>query len=381
MAREYNLVIAHYQSQVISGAENAIADLVDQIDPRFQITMLVPARGNLARFYQKRGFSVWIRPIETPRRLFPGLHQLQSWSLARDLRDRAVDAVLCNTFPAASRVATACRMANLPHAIYMRDYIPGLPLHRQILNRADLLFAISKDVIHQHAGMVDPLRFCLAYDYINPDPILNRYDAHTASAQRILPFEGQPVVGLIGRITPYKQPDLFIRAIPFVLREIPEARFVIVGSAQPRERHYEEKVIQLAAELGIDGQVAFLGQRQDVVELTSELSVSCLVSGREPLGRVILEAQLLGVPVIAPDTGGPAEIVENEVTGLHFPSQSADAEIQLSRQIIRLLKDTDLRDCLAHKARESVFTSFASHKHVRIQEEFIEQLCAIHYAN
>ncbi len=381
MSRVYQIVVAHYQSEIISGAENSIADFAAQVDPRFQITMLIPAEGNLARFYRKRGLQVWVKPVETPRRMFPGLHQMQSWILARDLKKRAVDAVLCNTFPAASRVATACQIAHLPYAIYMRDYIPDVPLHRQILNQANLLFAISKDVIQQHAAMVDPARFRLAYNVINSGPIIDRLDAHLASGERLLPFHKRhPVVGLVGRITPYKQPDLFLRAIPPILAHVPDARFVLIGSAQSCEMAYAEKLKSQAAELGIQAQVSFLGQRNDVIELTSEMTVACLASGREPLGRVILEAQILGVPVVVPDTGGPAEIVENEVTGLHFSSQAADAEIQLARQITRLLQDPNLRECLAQKARERVLSTFASRKHVQIQEELIEQLCATHEA-
>jgi glycosyltransferase involved in cell wall biosynthesis len=375
-SKNLKILIAHYQSDVVSGAENSIADLLDQLDPRYSITMLIPGEGNLARFYRKRGFHVWVRRVETPRRLFPGLHQLQSRWLAREFKQRGIHAVLCNTFPAASRVATACRMANLPHAIYMRDYIPDLPLHRRILAQASMLFAISKDVIRQHAAMADPVKFRLAYNFINPDPILNRYEAHLASGKRLLPFEPRnPVIGLVGRLTPYKQPDLFLRAIPHVLNAAPEARFVLVGSAQKREKAYEECLVDLARELGIQERVAFLGQRQDVIELTSEFTVSCLASGREPLGRVILEANLLGVPVIVPDTGGPAEIVEDQATGLHFASLAPDAEIQLASRIIRLIEDPDLRDCLAENGRERVLTTFASQKYVRAQEEYFEQLC------
>jgi glycosyltransferase involved in cell wall biosynthesis len=378
-ATEYNIVVAHYQSDVVSGAENSIADLVDQLGPRFQVTMLIPKEGNLAKFFRNRGFRVWVRQVETPRRLFPGLHQLQSRLLARELKRRRVNVILCNTFPAASRVASACQMAHLPYAIYMRDYISDLPLHRRILSQANVLLAISKDVIDQHAHMTGAYKFRLAYNFINPDPILDRYEAHLASGRRLLPFEPRhPVVGLVGRITPYKQPELFIRAIPHVLRDVPDARFVLIGAAQPREKSYEMQVKRLAVELGIENQVMFLGQRWDAIELASEFTISCLASGREPLGRVILEANLLGVPVIVPDTGGPAEIVEDRITGLHFPSQSPDAEILLAQQIIRMLKDPDLRDCLAAKARERVMMTFASQKHVRIQEEYFEQLCGMH---
>lgn len=373
-----NIVIAHYLPNIVSGAENSIADFTDQVDTdRFHITMLVPGEGSLASFYRKRGFDVWVKDVQTPRRIAPGLHTLQSALLARDLKGRAVDAVLCNTFPAASRVRTACQMARLPFAIYMRDYLPDTALNRSILGQADALFAISNDVIQQHDGMVQKEKFRLAYNFINPAPILQRFEEHRAAGQRLLPFGPQhPVIGLVGRITPYKQPDLFIRAVPHVLQEVPEARFVVIGAAQEREKPYEAQIHALANALGVKEQVAFLGQRREVVEMTAEMTVSCLTSGREPLGRVILEANLVKVPVVVPDTGGPAEITEDAVTGLHFASTAPDAEVLLARQLIRLLKDPALRACLADKARERVLATFANRRHVEIQEAYIEQLCA-----
>jgi glycosyltransferase involved in cell wall biosynthesis len=370
------ILIAHYLPNIVSGAENSIADFIDQIDKRFDVTMLVPGEGALANFYRKRGFNVWVKNVSTPRRMFPGLHTVQSKLLALELKRKGYDAVLCNTFPATSRVGTACRMAELPYAIYMRDYIKDTLLHRRLLQNANAIFAISKDVQTHLDEMVNPTAVHLAYNYIHPDPILDRAEAHAASGQRRLPFlPSHPVVGLVGRITPYKRPDQFLRAVPHILKEVPEARFVLVGTAQEREKAFEGQIRDLASELGVEKQVAFLGQRRDVIELTSEFTISCLASGREPLGRVILEANLLHIPVVVPDTGGPAEIVEDEETGLTFPSQAPDAHIQLAFQVIRLLKDPDLRDCLASNAHKRIFNTFASPRHIHIQEDLIERLC------
>jgi glycosyltransferase involved in cell wall biosynthesis len=374
--KEYNILIAHYRPDIVSGAENSITDFSTLAARKFHISMLVPGAGNLAQFFQGRGFHVWVKKVETPRRLLPGLHTVQSILLAKELKKRKINAVLCNTFPAASRIASACRIAKIPYAIYMRDYIKDTPLHRKMLQQAHAVFTISNDVKNRIAGMLDPSKIFLTYNYINPDPILDRFDAHRASGVRLLPFDpSHPVIGLVGRITQYKQPDLFIRAIPHILQEVPQARFVLVGSAQEREKPYEDSLQSLAIELGVDEKVVFMGLRKDAVELTSEFTIACLTSGYEPLGRVILEAHLLQVPVVVPDTGGPAEIVQAEMTGLQFSSVAPDAEIQLANQIIRLLKDPDLASCLADKALEKVMTTFANRKHVQIQEQYIEQLC------
>lgn len=371
-----NILITHHRPDIVSGAENSIADLVARIDPRFSITMLVPGEGKLAQFFRNRGIRVWVRRITGPRRLYPGLHEIESLFLSREIKRQNFDAVLCNTFPAANRIATACRLLKIPYAIYLRDYTPNSPLHKKILLKATTLLAISKDVIKHHTVMVDESHFRLAYNYIDPVTVISARDEHIRSSKRGLPFtKSTPVIGLVGRITPYKQPELFIKAAYLVSAKVPNARFVIIGSAQEREKKYERNVQTLASSLGLDGVVAFLGQRKDAVALTSEFSIACLTSGREPLGRVILEAQLLGIPVIVPDIGGPAEIVEDEITGLQFSSLSDNAAEQLSQQTIRLLQDPLLCSSLIKNGQEHVLSTFANLKHVRIQEDYIDELC------
>ena len=375
MSDTIRILVTHNRPDMISGAELMIADFVDKMDERFRVTMLTPGEGALSDFYKQRGFDVWAKRIETKRRRYPGLHTVQSMFFARELKDREINAVLCNTFPAASRVGTACRRAGKPYGIYIREYISDQPLHRTSLEKADKIFAESKDVRNYLSDMTDHDKIVVAYDYIDAQPILDRAAFHKASGIRLVPFGTEhPVVGLVGRITPYKQPDLFVQAIPGVLSEIPEARFVVVGAAQEKEKDYESYVKGLAIESGIQEKVAFMGHRNNAIEITSELSVACLTSSREPLGRVILEAQLLGCPVVVPDTGGPPEIVEDGVDGLIFASTASDAEAQLATQIVQLLKNRELRNGLVAGAKEKIRTTFAGPKHVRQMEKYLEDL-------
>ncbi|HEX2980151.1 MAG TPA: glycosyltransferase family 4 protein [Anaerolineaceae bacterium] len=373
------VVIAHYHPYAVSGAEQSIADLVAELDPRFRCSMLVPGEGNLADYYRRRGFDVWVQKVETPRRLYPGLHEFQSYRLAQRLREKNIDVILSNTFSAASRVKTAARLASIPFGMYIREFISDRPVHRQLLDRADRVFTISTDLQSYIRTLTrKPEKVLLTYNHILPGPILARAEAHRKAAKRLAPFGIEhPVVGLIGRITRFKQQDLFVRAIPYVLRDVPEARFVIVGSAQEREKDYENEVKRLAVELGVEDKVSFMGQRKDTIELTCDLTISCVTSDREPLGRVILEAALVGCPVVVPDTGGPAEIVDDEVTGLKFSSIQPDGHIQLARQIVRLLQNPRLRQALASAAEEKISSTFAGSLYVRTQEEYIEQLAIL----
>jgi len=362
--------VTHFRPDIVSGAEFAIADMVKKCDERFRFIMLTPGAGNLADYYRSRGFEVWPKRIETPRRKYPGLHTFQSFLFARQLQAKGIDSVIANTFPAASRVQTACRFAGIPYAIYVREYISDKPPHRGILGRADRIFAVSADVAAYLSPMSDPKKIAVAHDHLDAEALVARLEARNPKR-----FAGEgPVVGIIGRITSYKQQDLFVRAIPWVLKEVPEARFLIVGSAGEGERAYEEGLKKLARELQVDDRLAFLGHRPDALEIMAELTVCCLTSDREPFPRTVLEAQLAGCAVIAADTGGCPEMVEDGVTGLLFPSTRPDSHELLAEKIIRLLGDDALRERIAVNAKERVMQTFASDMPVRQFEAHLKSL-------
>lgn len=372
---QVRLLVAHYRSDVVSGAERSIADMVENLDPCFQVTMLVPGEGALAEFYRRRGLAVWVRPLPSWRRFLPGLHSLRSYRVAREIRAAGFDLGLCNTFAAAGRWSRALQFAGIPNAVYIREYISDRPVHRQILKRMGRVFAVSQDVQRHVSRLAGPEKVLLAYNHIDSTALLERAARHRASGERLLPFApGQPVIGFAGRITRYKQPDLLVRAAPHILAAVPQARFVLVGSAQPREQAYEASLKQMAEELGIAGQVAFLGNRKDAVELISEMAVLCLPSRNEPLGRVILEAQVVGTPVLGAASGGNPELVEHERSGLLFSLAGERPEEELAAQAVRLLQDEGLRQALAARARDRVQETFSSLRHVR---QFEEKLLAL----
>jgi len=369
------ILVAHYLPDIVSGAERAIADMLHALDSRFEPVMLTPGPGSLADFYRAEGFAVWERRIDTVRRLYPGLHTLQSGMFAALLKREGFQRVLSNTFAAASRVGDAARWAGIPHLIYVREYFSDRPRHRQMLAQASRILAVSQDIQRHIEGMTGTDRVRLAYDLVQIPPIQERVAAHRTGGKRLLPFPPEnPVVGWIGRITPYKQPDLFLRAIPQILSTDPHARFVVIGSAAERDSEYADHLHKLAHTLEIDSQLAFLGNRPDVIELMSELAVMCVTSSREPFPRVILEAQAAGCAVVSANTGGCKEMVVEGVSGLFFDPLSTQAPVELAGQVSSLLHDPELRSRLSRQAGEAVENTFGGSGPARSLEQILEEL-------
>jgi glycosyltransferase involved in cell wall biosynthesis len=131
---------------------------------------------------------------------------------------------------------------------------------------------------------------------------------------------GHQVIGLIGRICPWKGQHIFLQAAAAVAKHFPNARFKIVGAALFGEDEYEAKVKQLCTDLALDRVVEFTGFCSDVGELIAGLDVVVHASTTgEPFGQVIVEGMAAGKPVVATNGGGVPEIVVDNVTGFLVP--------------------------------------------------------------
>jgi glycosyltransferase involved in cell wall biosynthesis len=126
-----------------------------------------------------------------------------------------------------------------------------------------------------------------------------------------------PVRGRIlmaGRLARPKRPDLALRALAAVRARIPEAELHVAGDGPLRP-----EAERLAAELGLSGAVRFLGYREDVPELLAGSECVLLASDYEGCPLAVVEAMAAGVPVVATDAGGVAELVRPGHTGLVTP--------------------------------------------------------------
>jgi glycosyltransferase involved in cell wall biosynthesis len=175
-----------------------------------------------------------------------------------------------------------------------------------------------------------------------------------------------PVVVLVGRISPWKGQDVFIRAAALVLKQFPACRFQIVGSALFGEDALEGELKQLAASLGIGEQIEFLGFRKDVPEIISAGTLVVHASTvPEPFGQVIVQAMAAGKPVVATRGGGVLEIVDDGVSGLLVPMKDADA---MANAICEILSDPVRARKMGEAGRERFLERFTIEKTVEAVE-------------
>jgi len=131
--------------------------------------------------------------------------------------------------------------------------------------------------------------------------------------------DAEMIIGAAGRLDRWKGMHTFIKAAADVAREYPGAVFLIVGGPIYGSENYEKELKDLAEKQGLSNKIIFTGFREDIFDVMNTFDIYVHPSEQaEPFGRGIVEAMLLGKPVVAPRAGGPLEIVLEGETGVFF---------------------------------------------------------------
>ncbi|NIM19425.1 MAG: glycosyltransferase [Candidatus Latescibacteria bacterium] len=144
------------------------------------------------------------------------------------------------------------------------------------------------------------------------------------------------IVGNVAALAPHKSQVDFIEAAAIVDKKMSGIKFLIVGEGELR-RSLERK----AQEVGMTEKIIFTGFRNDVLEILSTFDCFVLSSRLEGLCTSIMDAQAIGVPVVATNTGGIPDLIEDGETGLLVPPGE---RVELAQAMIRMLSDPQLRE-------------------------------------
>lgn len=165
-----------------------------------------------------------------------------------------------------------------------------------------------------------------------------------------------PVVGFIGRLTPQKDPETFLRALARLRPLVPGVRALVVGDGPLRGRLEAQ-----AHALGLADVCRFTGAREDVPELLAAMDVFVLSSVSEGFPFAVLEAMAMGRAVVATAVSGVDELIEPGVSGLLVAPRDPAA---LAQAVAEVLRAPDRRAAFGRAARERVRARFSADRMV-----------------
>lgn len=306
-------------------------------------------------------------------RLRHSLDLVSAWKLSRLIRQLDIDILHGHVARDYVVCAMAQWLAGRARLVLTRHHY--LPIkrnwgYRLMFRRVAKIIAVSEFVRGQLIASFDlPADLVITVpNWVNLDEYRTLPDCQQSRARFGLaaPF----VVGLIGQLTPAKGQEEFIRAASRIAAMRDDVLFVIVGKEQGKETRFTDYLHSLVRELALSHRIRFIQWVEDLPQLYAALSILVVPSWFEAFSLVLIQALAAGVPVIASNVGGPAEIVVNEETGLLIPPRQADA---LADAINRLLNDGPLRERLARAGQQDVCRRFE-------REMVIDRIEAVYHA-
>lgn len=294
---------------------------------------------------------------------------LQIWRVVQFARKMEIDLIHTNSLKADIIGGIAARIAGIPVVWHVRDriepdYLPKIVVRVfRFLSRnlPDFVIANSSATLatlHLNGkGAAVDANGRVVHDGCN---VVSIKDGPRGVRTTVR-------IGLVGRITPWKGQDIFIKAAALLKQKHPQAKFEIIGAPLFSERAYEADLRRLCGELNVNDMVEFAGFVENVPARIAELDivVHASITG-EPFGQVIIEGMAEQKPVVATNGGGVPEIVQDGITGLLVPMGDA---LRMAEAIDYLLTHPAEATMMGVRGRERVQTHFTIQKTARMVEE------------
>jgi glycosyltransferase involved in cell wall biosynthesis len=196
---------------------------------------------------------------------------------------------------------------------------------------------------------------------------LERYRRHPRGALRkqLGLSDSEPLFGVVGRFCEWKGQRLFLEIAEMWAQFGRPGHFVLIGQAFNEDKPYEMNLRHFVAESSLQGRAHFIPFQDDIAAALSDLDALLHTSLKpEPFGRVLIEAMAVGIPVIAANSGGPREIIQDEINGFLAKPNNA------SHYVEKLAKVKT--EALAAEARRTVEQNFTIQRVLREFEALIE---------
>lgn len=355
----------------MGGAEHSLLRLIAHVDRRAWEVHVACAAEELAAEVERAGGVAHRLPMPRLRRSPLGpLALLRGARALAELADSCGAALIHgNTVRASIYAALAARWARRPWIWHMRDFYLGEGPPRLVsIDRAGkmLLAASAARVIANSRAVGESLpvqgKVTVIYNGVDlPD------ESALSGGEGFRRAHGialtAPVVGMVGRLRPWKGQDRFLRAMAVVARHVPSARFLIVGGSPLAEADaYERALRRLAADLGLGASAIFTGHLSDVRPALAAMDVFVHPGDPEPFGLVNIEAMAMQRPVVGFRHGALPEIVVDGETGTLVRPVDERA---LAEAVIALLGDPQARLSMGRAARARVAAHFTADRMAR----------------
>ena len=374
--------------QIVAGGQQCLLDLVKSLKDRYEIVVVLPGDGPLAKELAGLGIACRFIPVGSYSLLkknwfdvmryairFPWL-TMAVWRIILQERIDLVYANSARTFLWGTLAALLARRLILWHlysalvdskVIVLLNLWGRLPTVRRILSVCE---STSAPFPALHA------KTTISYVGVDTETFQPRDELGREFRHELGVPDSAKLVGVIGNLIPLKGQDVLLRAAVLVNERLPDIRFVVIGQARAKDAESQEFEAQLrrsARDLGLAAQVIFTGYYPDILKATNGLDILVSSSRIEAMPLVLLQAGACGKPVVASAVGGVPEMIQSGANGWLYPAENFT---ELARLLVDALSDQKRLAQIGATARQMTMDKFSVDRFVARVEAQIDRALA-----
>jgi glycosyltransferase involved in cell wall biosynthesis len=325
---------------IVGGMETHVTRLIERLPlDRFGVTLMCPFESGMADQWRELGVDVIITPMpESP-----------SWTSIQ---------LACSVVKAHGVDVLHAHLPNAHVLAGIAGKLTGKPvvstLHARQISTLDLevhraagtyLSAVCRQTYFQCLGLgVNASQLHLIPNGVDLNDFKPGGARMGALRQRLGIGPEAELVGFVGRLSPEKGPDVFIRAAVALKQALPNARFVLIGEGPMRGE------LQSLIERFELGDVAYLcGLMPHMQSVFAELDLVVSSSRSEALPLALMEAMACGLPVVATQVGGVPDLIQHGMTGWLVGDGDFDA---IAAHVRTLIEQPQERVAMGQRARD-----------------------------
>lgn len=288
--------------------------------------------GNMEKEFLSAGVKIMDLNIRTKSELDPRIY-LALKPLKQYIKENHIDIVHSQTRITQVMGSLLNKSTGRPFVSTCHGYFKKRLSRKLVPCWGDAVIAISGAVERHLADDfgVNPRKIHLIESGIDLDDFAPVDDEVRTRQRSRFNLGEEPIIGMIARLSDVKGPDILIEAMHSVLKHIPNAKLLLVG-----EGKMESELRTMVNRLELEEHVRFFSIVSQTQEMLPLFDIFAMPSRQEGLGLSIMEAQAVGLPVIATRVGGIPSLIEDGKTGVLVEPENSGA---LAEAIVKLFED------------------------------------------
>lgn len=233
------------------------------------------------------------------------------------------------------------------------------------IEQSDCVTAVSQSLIDQTKDLLGISKeIKKVYNFVDKREY---YPRDMSDYKRELAPNGEKILLHVSNFRPVKRTLDVVKVFAQVHKKV-DAKLLLIGEGPDTSL-----VRQMVSELGLTHAVRFMGKQDDVACVYSLADALLLTSEKESFGLVALEAMACGKPVVATQTGGIPEVVEDGITGFLKPIGDISG---MAEKVLELFTNQALYERFSKNGLDRAYHTFCQDKITRQYEEIYEMLCS-----